>query len=524
MSRDTAPLGAGDPGHPGLGDGSLPRSLVRHVRGAPWEPAAISGVLVLVYLPVLLTTYAYSDDYPHLGWWHGTGPATWAGAVQQWAEQGRPLTGLLVEALFSLASTFGELRLVRLFSVVGIVLLGVLLHWALVRAGLGRRWAALAVVFLLTLPAYQVYAAWAVLATAPWAAVLALAGGLTAADALAARRGKALALPLSASAVLLIAALLLYQPAAMVFWVGVAIPLVVPGAARGTWRVLGGSMALAAAALALAYVALLIVLAATGWEVSGRSGLADDPAHKASWVLYIAMPRALGLHYVGENPSGRLALAVVVVLAVGLVLRAREDIAAAARLGAAAAVLVPLAYAPSLVVRENWASFRTQVALSMLLGLYVVVAVTEIGRFCLDWSSRSRPEVRRGVRLAVPALAAAGVTVVAVAAYVNVSERFVQPEARELKVIRSQVAAIPGDEVLRVVFRQASKYDEGESSPNFDEFAFPSSAADWVPEPAVALLLREQGRLGSELTVEVLSPWTELPRGVPAVDMASFED
>ena len=58
---------------------------------------------------------------------------------------------------------------------------------------------------------------------------------------------------------------------------------------------------------------------------------------------------------------------------------------------------------------------------------------------------------------------------------------------------------------------------------NFDEFGYPSSAASWVPEPVVALVLREQGRLGRTLTVRVIPAWARLPEGTPVVDMASFE-
>ena len=408
---------------------------------------------------------------------------------------------------------------VRLFSITGIILLGFAFHWALVRAGLGRRSAVLAVVLLLTLPAYQVYAAWAVLATAPWAALLGFIGGVIATDALVGHKGGQLATRLALAAVVLLAALLMYQPAAMMFWVSVAdcAPLCrLWCRKRGEYS--GAAWSSPAVAAALAYVALELSLAISGWDESSRGALIEHPGSKASWFLYIAMPRALGLHYLGQYPSGALSVAVASVMLLGLALRARGDLKYAVRLGLAAAALVPLAYAPSLVVEENWATFRTQIALSTLLGLYFVVSVIEIGRFTLERLGGAGPRVRRSARLVTTITAVAAVVLAIVAAHANLRHRFIQPETQELAMIRRQLAAIPGRTVSRVVFRQAA------SSANGDEFGFPSSAASWVPEPVVALVLREQGRLGRTLSVKVIPPWVPVPEGAPVVDMASFED
>jgi hypothetical protein len=487
------------------------------VRVAWVDLAVVAGGLFIAYLPAVATTYAYTDDYSHLGVWHGAAAGKWADAIKLSVEQGRPLAGLITEGLFYLASSISDLWFVRLFSITGIILLGFAFHWALVRAGLGRRSAVLAVVLLLTLPAYQVYAAWAVLATAPYAALLGFIGGVIATDALVGHKGGQLAMRLALAAVVLLAALLMYQPAAMMFWVSVAVALVVPRVVSQPWRILGGCLVVAAVAAALAYVALELSLAISGWDASSRSALIEHPGSKASWLLYIAMPRALGLHYLGQYPSGALGLAVASVILLGLALRARGDPKCAIRLGLAAAALVPLAYAPSLVVEENWATFRTQIALSTLIGLYFVVSVIEIGRFTLERLGGAGPRVLRSARLVTTTTAVAGVVLAIVAAHANLRHRFIRPETQELEMIRSQLAAIPGRTVSRVVFRLAA------SSSNGDEFGFPSSAASWVAEPVVALVLREQGRLGRTLSVKVIPPWAPVPEGASVVDMASFE-
>ena len=173
---------------------------------------------------------------------------------------------------------------------------------------------------------------------------------------------------------------------------------------------------------------------------------------------------------------------------------------------------------------ENWATFRTQVALTTLFGLYLVVSVIEIGRFTLERVSGAGPRVRRRARLVTTATALTGVVLAVVAAHANLRHRFVGPETQELEMIRSQLSAIPGRTVPRVVFRQASRHpvDAPYWTVSFDDFGYPSSAATWVPEAAVALVLREQGRLGRTLSVKVIPSWDPLPEGVPVVDLASF--
>ena len=176
-----------------------------------------------------------------------------------------------------------------------------------------------------------------------------------------------------------------------------------------------GSLGVAAVAAVLAYIAFELSLAIFGWDGSRRGGLVEHPGSKASWLLYIALPRALGLHYPGQYPIGALGLAVLSVILVGFALRARGDLKYAVRLGVPAVVLVPVAYAPGLLLEENWASFRTQVALTTLFGLYLVVSVIEIGRFILEKVSGASLSVRRSARLVTTATALAGVVLAVVA-------------------------------------------------------------------------------------------------------------
>src|SRR5262249_48616168 len=96
----------------------------------------ISLAILAVFLPTLLVSYAFSDDYPILYIADGLGSNAWFGSsvIDTVAASGRPIAGVLDQLFFSAAGTIDHLRFVRLAGVAGIILLALLVHWALVRA------------------------------------------------------------------------------------------------------------------------------------------------------------------------------------------------------------------------------------------------------------------------------------------------------------------------------------------------------------------------------------------------------
>ena len=201
-------------------------------------PVVIAVAVIAMFLPVLTVRYAFSDDYPLL-WMAVSGRPNGvfgASVFNGYAAGGRPLGGLLYSWFFAAAGSIDGVVFIRLFAVASIVALALLLHWALVRARIGRTVAALISVLLCSMPAFQLYAAWATLACAPLAALLA-GGASMLAMAPADASMRRVAARLAGATGLLLGALLIYQPAAMLFWVFLAIALV--GARdepRAAWR------------------------------------------------------------------------------------------------------------------------------------------------------------------------------------------------------------------------------------------------------------------------------------------------
>jgi hypothetical protein len=183
---------------------------------AEWQVlVSLTAVLLLCYVPVLVTPYAFSDDYALLA----TGLRGEL-ALERATKiaQGRPIHALLLD-LFFRKGTVGNLRYVRLLGVLGIAFLAWSLYRALVRVGWSRDLSFVLAVIVCTLPPFQVYASWTVAAFFPFAA-LASGWALFLAERAFREQRPLRKWSFAAGAILLLlSALTLFQPAAMFFWV-----------------------------------------------------------------------------------------------------------------------------------------------------------------------------------------------------------------------------------------------------------------------------------------------------------------
>jgi hypothetical protein len=482
-----------------------------------------------VFLPVLIVPYAFSDDYVILSMADGLGSSPWVGSdiLHAAAVNGRPLQGLFINSLFPAAGTLDDLRLVRLVSVVGILVLAFLIHWALVRSGIKPSVAALITILICSLPSFEVYGAWGVLFSSPYAAILGACASLLAVSAVDSERGLVVDRMIGAT-VLLMAALLTYQPAAMFFWVFLAIALI--GASsdlRRALRLLRMHLGIGFVGLALGFVVVKIGAHWAGPAApnAARNTLTHNVIVKARWFVKTAVYQSLNL--VDLTPEIWLAIVVAVVALVGVGLLLRNHHSPQPLVFMLIGVcLIPLCYIPNLVVREDVAFYRTQSAMTSLIALYACLGVVGFWVTVRDWL-RARVTgtslAAWGYGAAVVSCAAVAVSVVVAAS--NVLTYFIEPQSTELRLLRSQIAATPTG-AARIAFVQTGEQQGMTKVVRYDEFGLPSSAQPWVPVPAVMLILREEGRLDASRppAVDIL-PWytTTLPATEPHVDVRDLQ-
>jgi hypothetical protein len=474
-----------------------------------------------MYVWTVIVPYAFGDDYPILWMAVSHEPSIQFGKniLQASGDGGRIFAGLLTSWFFSAAGTIDNLRWVRLFAVVSIVAVALLLHWTLVRSRVNATAAALIAVFVCSMPPFQVYASWTVLFCAPLAALLSGGASLLATSTVDGPETLVLDRFIGAAA-LFVAALLVYQPPAMFYWVVFAAVLV--GArddSRRAARLARAHFAVAAAALAAAYLVTKLSVHLTGR--SGRVALTHDPGGKAHYFLHGVLYQAANLFDL--TPTRLLAAFVGLVAVVGiggwLVLYASRPLLYIG-LGVA---FVPLSFLPNLVVAENAPTFRVQVSLTSLLALYACLGAMGIVVMVRDWL---RTRVAHGTLVSFDRLAvAAGVAIVGLSAFVaasNVINLFAEPQLTELRMLRSQVAALPPDPP-RVAFVQTDYLGGMTKLALEGEFGVPTSVQIFNLKPSLLLVLREQGRLGPgrvRPAIDLYSPYANtFPPGEPVIDL-----
>jgi hypothetical protein len=536
------------------------RSLLRESRFALIAPLAA----LAAYLPAIVVPYAFMDDYYVLAWREGLEGEFFKTATSF----GRPLHAVFLGGTFALASDIDSLRLVRLVSLIGVMALAVLLYEALRRAELDRWFATGVCITVVSLASFQVYVSWAAIGEAPFVAILAGLAALRLQSSFG-LQGRAALIRWAQATVLLLAALLTYQPAAMFFWVFVVIDVLRPGRRLGeASRRLAAGLAVAAAALFVSYAALRVGVHFYGGAFAGRTNLVHDLVSKARWFWNEPIVNSFGLF--GLLPAASVALAGVIVAVAGIASLHAERGREALGFVGLAALLVPLSYLPNLAIAEEFASYRSIGALASLLTVYLwlglwgirraltspsvrgaartlaVLSVAALLSFLLAalvivpfWRPAERvslgtfagwPELATLVAVLVvlaaaglwraKALGAATLAVFALGGIViaarNVTTLFVKTQSTELQLLRSQLErpAEPG----RVVFVKPSITDPAAPLVRYDEFGPPSTYFPWVPSPAVRLVLRERSpALRPE--IEILA-WDQAPAKRPPADEA----
>lgn len=444
---------------------------------------AYLAAFALVYSPVLFTSYGIIDDYYQLFVALKGAPDI---GMRQHVSFGRPLQGMLIVSAFSLVHNVGDLRWLRLVGIAGIALLAWLLYRVLAASGHGRLTALLLpLVIGMTLP-FQVWASWAICEFFPYAAAMAGVAYLGVEAALRAGTWRP-RLGFGAAAVfLLVASQAIYQPAAMVFWVVAAIRLLT---AETPLRVVArvGAVCLAVMCCALALEFVLFESVARLWTLFGaaplhlqRAQVATNPAEKLHWFVTEVLVNAANL--LQWQPSALEAVLVYAALCGGLALYFRGS--AHERLGklAVAAALLPLCYLPNLLTAEDWASYRTQVALTALIVVYAAMALLGYLRAALRLTRRAdlaadadrHAAARAEQRVLVPLLAIA-CCVFAFVAATSVYQGFARPQQTEYAVLRQQLREAPLAQARTIYVLGAHYRDSAAGFVRYDEYGMTSS-------------------------------------------------
>ncbi|MFP5213873.1 MAG: hypothetical protein ACLGPL_10905 [Acidobacteriota bacterium] len=433
-----------------------------------------------LYATVTFCTYGYADDYDFV-----KGNATGTNfQVVHMVRMGRPLSALVYEA-FQFKTSVASLASMRLMGVLGVALLAFGIFHTLAKAGLDRIVSFLVAVLICTMPPFQVFVGWAICSYFPLVCIM---SGLA---ALLIQRGmdgsnRALALHCLGSVALMGVCVTLYQPAAMFFWFAGVFPFFFKEMSeRERIRLFAAYLLVFTVAGLMALFSAKVLPSIIYPDIppmTERVGLTKDIFGKAVW--FVVEPLINALNFFNVKRRAFIGLATGSLIGLGLLLYPQKNGRARLFLLGIAGAFVVLSYCPNLLSVENWASYRSTVALSATLVLFLSLAILTL----LD---RFAPTLRfGGIKPAHIIFFLLACTSSYMAAK-NLNNLLVFPNTMEYRYLKSHFRDVNPSEVESICARYATWSDNLAPYPRYDDFGVPSSSFNGAFESMVYDAIRE---------------------------------
>jgi hypothetical protein len=252
-------------------------------------------------------------------------------------------------------------------------------------------------------------------------------------------------------------------------------------------------------------------------RASYRSALAGSAQVKVEWFLHQPVVNVLNFTNIQPDP----AVAVWFGVAILLGLWCYFDGSRRERIGKLliAVALIPLTYLPNLLVAEDWASYRTTIALGALIVLYLVLAIQG---FVDPWK-RQRANPRAWIWKVAVALSLCTIALIfALQAQKTTSTEFVMVSTREARYLNQRLAVVQATHPTTIYMVLSSWQDSPVPIVRYDEFGTLTSEQPWTAQPMVSMILEQDGYSGAFTTTVILvepGAVTSLPPGSIVIDM-----
>ncbi len=481
---------------------------------ADWKVFAGMLIAILIcYSSVIIIPYGFYDDYfvlRDVSIEHGSLTR------DEMIAAGRPAQALLTQIVFAPISSPANLRYLRLVAVVLIAALAFALYRNFLYAGWKLHWAVCTSLIIATLPPFQVYASWALAVCYPLAALISAAAFYLTEQVFHEPGSSRNIYYIFGAVVLAWLSVTIVQPALMFFWVFAAIALF---SAEDTLSHIFRRMLLyglvTCAGLLLGFATYRLGLALYGNVLPPeRAHLTRHLAEKVFWFLDGPFEDSLNL--VSLSPNRNRAILVAAFVAIGMVCYLGGGAVERSLKLLTTFLILPLSYLPNLLSAENWASYRTQLALTSIVVVYAVMGLQGYGRTLCH---------RHLDRFVTAVLSLLVCLSVSMAAY-NVYTYFAIPQRTELRLIRYQLARGNLLNAREIYVIGCNWRDSVAPRVRYDEFGIPSCSQPWGLTPAVYFVVREMNAAKTALPITAVFPDGRIapPRDAVLVDMRKLAD
>lgn len=472
---------------------------------------SLIGFYLLTYAVVWIVPYLFTDDYSTIV------PAiqgSLKGLANTFVLAGRPLYSMSLLLGFTEMRDFTSLRFLRLISVLGIGITSWIGYQLCLRAGWNKLLAFMFSSLLGVLPAFQVFASWAIAFPYPWATALAALSVY-----LIVRSW-----PLGKSSTFLgilclILAFNIYQPSAMCFVAFSSIFLFKKDEMENWANVLrklihfGGTLFISLLTSFLIQRTVATVLIAHGIRdanVERRAQLVHDFPSKLHW--FVEQPLVSSLNLINISPTVWFALVISFGIIIGLWFYFGSTIRFGLKLTyiILSTLFIPMSYLPNLAIEENWASYRSQVGLECTILVLCFLAGQGI-----YFSSGPLRQFLKSIGL---------VAVYLVILYTIHNEivEFVLPQYTELGLIRYQIDEGELPYTKKIYLVPASPGQSIAPGVRYDEFGIPSTYVSWAQQTSVYVVLNKINPDFVGIPVVVVHSKDEVPKHEPNIQIVDL--
>jgi len=305
--------------------------------------------------------------------------------------------------------------------------------------------------------------------------------------------------------------MMIYQPAAMAFWLFIAIDRFYISHQYQRTRIFFSAFAIVMTALGLDFLSskLLPKLLFSQIQPFERGGLVHDYLGKVVWFVHEVIPDSFALFSITSNKIIYLSSITIIIL--GIVFTGGRRYNVILRFFYLLSLTV-LSYLPNLLVQENWASYRTQLALGSLVIFYVYISI---------WAISEKFNLRKIGTASIILLT----LIYATTAHRNIVSLFISPQIKEYALIEKYLSTVKGLYEAQQIYLVPSHW-ENTVAPivRYDEFGSPSSLHQWMPAEIMWVVLHSrQAKIPSALQSALAGPYDKAPHQTGTI-IINFDD
>jgi len=475
-----------------------------------WQivPFATLGILVaLTFLSMMVVPFAKWDDYP----FSLVAKSDPTGFISDQSANGRVLDGVILYLTMPRVEGVQDYYLIRGLAVAGLIVLSWILYreFSTFETTKGSAfWLAYAICVM---PAFAYFATSANSYAYPASAALGVGAGWAAKRFIqSSNLGQGLLF--AGLGVLLIGlAGLIFEATAMMFWVPAVVYLF--GRMVDT-KTLFRNLIYYGLVFGAGCLLIFIVHAALGANSHAHSAIATDFVGKVEWFFGKPITDAFSLFVMLIPSSQVLAVCVEIFIIVGLWFffggSAGERVM---RLAIALAIL-PAAFLPQLIAENSWTMYRTQVALTSVIVVYLFFALVGYSRL-----------IGPQLAVAVPMVFTLFALTAGLVAARNVTVNTAFPNLFEFGYLKSQLRQADLEHVSNIYILRPDWID-GPAPEKVEEFGIMTSHWDWGAIPITKAALQAIGQDDSRFIIKSFDPGVKVDPapGTLVIDMVKIDD